>query len=101
MVGVSAQRCACTAAASGPADPGGPRMTLTLSSRRSGGATVVKLAGDLDAASAVELRMYVLDLVAKRHPVVVLDLADVPFIDSAGCRALVDAPSPLAGGECE
>ncbi|NHC14544.1 STAS domain-containing protein [Motilibacter deserti] len=70
-------------------------MSLTLSSRRTGGATVVKLAGELDAASAVQLRMFVLDQIAKRHHVVVLDLADVSFVDSAGCRALVDARQRL------
>nr|WP_231127563.1 STAS domain-containing protein [Motilibacter aurantiacus] len=68
---------------------------MTMSARRTGGATVVRLAGELDSRSAVQLRMFVLDQIAKRHHVLVLDLAAVPFVDSAGCRTLVDARQRL------
>jgi len=76
-------------------------MSLTLTSRRDRGVTVVKPAGELDAASAVHLRMLVLDLLAQRRTVVIVDLAKVSFIDGVGCRTLVDARQRLSarGGE--
>lgn len=62
---------------------------MTLLSRRSAsGVTVLCAAGEIDVASAHELLPTVPDLVAGASGVV-LDLSDVTFFDSSGCR-LVD-----------
>ena len=51
------------------------------------GFAVLKVLGDLDCASAARFRQDVADLL--RHPAVAVDLAAVPFIDSAGLGALI------------
>ena len=68
--------------------------------------------GDVDAYTAPELRAQLHDATSSGAPVVVVDLRDVTFIDSAGLGALVGAhrrmleadgrlaivrPSPLVG----
>jgi anti-sigma B factor antagonist len=63
--------------------------------------TIVKLAGVLDGAQAKELRQQVSASLASGHNFVMLDLADVNFIDSSGLGALIVALKMLrsAGGD--
>ena len=59
-------------------------------------AVVVKLVGELDLYNADEVRQ-TLDKVCSRRPNrVVVDLAEVSFIDSTGLGVLVEARSKLA-----
>jgi anti-anti-sigma factor len=63
--------------------------------------TIVKLAGVLDGAQAKELRQQVSASLASGQNFVMLDLADVNFIDSSGLGALIVALKMLraAGGD--
>lgn len=54
-------------------------------------ATVVVPHGDLDLAAADRLRAALTELVDSGHPRLLVDLADVSYIDSAGLAALVAA----------
>ena len=76
--------------------PGGlPELTATVS--RSGRATVVTVAGELDLATAARLRAR-LRAVADQSPApsrVVVDLADLRFVDGTGMAVLVEAQRML------
>lgn len=55
------------------------------------GCTTVKLRGDLDIASAPELREQLLVLLDRRTPsCLIVDLAELDFIDSSGAAVLVN-----------
>ena len=73
---------------------------MTVEPRRSG-AAVVKLAGRLDLLSAIDARQRLADLVAAGHPRLVVDLAEVEFIDSTGLGSLVSGlkATRMAGGD--
>ena len=60
------------------------------------GATVVSLAGELDLYNAEEVRAALLEACADEPSVLVLDLADVTFIDSTALGVLIEARSRLA-----
>ena len=62
---------------------------------------VIKPAGILDGVQASQLRQQVSELVASGNNLVLLDLADVNFIDSTGLGTLVVALKMLrnAGGD--
>ncbi|GAA4622029.1 STAS domain-containing protein [Cellulomonas oligotrophica] len=66
-----------------------------------GGVAVLRPQGRLTMVTAGELKAEVERTVAEGHPVVVLDLADVPFVDSSGLGALVGAlrTARTAGGD--
>lgn len=73
---------------------------LTLETQPRGAATVVKAAGDLDLATADRLRETLEALIAGRYTRLVVDLTEVPFVDSTGLGALVSGlrASARAGG---
>lgn len=54
-----------------------------------GGPALMRLDGDLDAASSPRLKAAFSDVLAAAAHGVVLDLSGVPFIDSSGLGALV------------
>jgi anti-sigma B factor antagonist len=56
-----------------------------------GGEAVLLVRGEIDLASAPVLGAAVVDALAERPAVVVVDLAGVRFMDSTGLRALLDA----------
>ena len=62
---------------------------------------VIKPAGILDGAQANQLRQQVSELLASGNNLVLLDLADVNFIDSSGLGALIAVLKMLrtAGGD--
>lgn len=66
-------------------------MEFALATRRGHVGTVVEVAGDLDMSTAPRLRDGLLEVVASGARVVVVDLADVGFMDSSGLGALVVA----------
>ena len=49
---------------------------------------VIEVAGELDSFSACELRAGIAEVLG-RHPGTILDIRDVPFVDSAGLGAIV------------
>ncbi|HEY2355076.1 MAG TPA: STAS domain-containing protein [Gaiellaceae bacterium] len=60
------------------------------------GATVVSLAGELDLYNAEDVRAALLEACAEEPSVLVLDLAEVTFIDSTALGVLIEARSRLA-----
>jgi anti-sigma B factor antagonist len=55
------------------------------------GATVLDLAGDVDARNAVALREALVTAIETTGGVIVLDLGDVAYLDSVGLGTLVGA----------
>ena len=72
----------------------GPRAApdrLAIELRRKGGTTRVVLDGELDLVTAPALRERLLEVERTEPPVLVLDLRQVTFLDSAGMAELVTA----------
>ena len=65
------------------------------------GAAVIALAGRLDLLTAADTKRRIAEAVAAGHPRVVIDLADVTFMDSSGLSALVSGlkAARQAGGD--
>jgi anti-sigma B factor antagonist len=72
----------------------GPDQAVTGVEERSGG-TVISLAGELDLYNAEVLRAALLDCCAAEPAVLVVDLAEVTFIDSTALGVLIEARSQL------
>jgi anti-sigma B factor antagonist len=76
----------------------GGRSPLRASISRADGAVVVALAGELDLATAAGLRRRLADVVRVDPPPakVVLDLAQLGFVDASGISVLLSAQRALA-----
>jgi anti-anti-sigma factor len=58
-------------------------------------AVVVSLAGELDLYNAEEVRRALLDTLAEGPPLLVVELAEVTFIDSTALGVLIEARSRM------
>lgn len=65
-------------------------MTMSLSIRRIGTASVVSLIGEIDLQNSHEVRKELLACLVE-HRDVVVDLAKVGYIDSSGVASLIEA----------
>jgi anti-sigma B factor antagonist len=76
------------------------RSQLTMTVDKVGAETVLSLRGDLDIYTASRLREQLLDLVNDARPNLVIDLAELFFVDSTGLGTLVDGMKRVrqAGG---
>ncbi len=74
---------------------GGRESAVTGVDRRDDG-VVVALAGELDLYNAEEVRGALLEACADEPEVLVVDLADVRFIDSTALGVLIEACSKMA-----
>lgn len=77
-------------------DPGRPSANLLRTGfhahyERSGGVVVIRLVGELDMATVVQLRQAVTEALETAATSVVLDLSALTFVDSSGIGALVGA----------
>lgn len=68
---------------------GGPSLAITT--QRTGTTARIIVAGELDLATAPDLRECLHDQLADHAEIVVLDLAGISFIDSAGLLVLLEA----------
>jgi len=67
-------------------------LDLTISDRAIGnGLTLIEVAGDVDVFSAPLLRARITDLIHKNTYHLLIDMAQVPFLDSSGLSVLVEA----------
>jgi anti-sigma B factor antagonist len=66
-------------------------ITRTLERTATGDVTVVRLDGRLDLLTAPRVRDHLSDALAGNQSRVIVDLADVSFIDSSGLGALIGA----------
>lgn len=73
-------------------DTGEPDLQIEVSAV--GGATVVAVTGELDAATTATLQQPLSEISAQRDAVV-LDLSDCQFVDSTGLHAIIDARGAL------
>lgn len=64
---------------------------VRISSQRTGTTVRVTVSGELDIATSPELRYQLAAQLADHAEIVVLDLAEVSFIDTSGLHALLDA----------
>jgi anti-sigma B factor antagonist len=62
---------------------------------RQNGAVVVRLVGELDLYNAPEVRAALLELCAEKPERLVVDLADVDFVDSTALGVLIEARTKL------
>ena len=78
-----------------------PDLTFALHTDQDGDAAVVRVVGELDLATAPQLRELLVDLVARGSRHVTLDLAEMAFIDSTGLKVFVAGLQRLrdCGGE--
>ena len=74
-------------------------FTMTVS--KEGNETVVTLSGDVDVYTSARLRERLLDLIHHARPRLVIDLANLDFVDSTGLGMLVAVAERVrrAGGE--
>lgn len=79
-------------------DAGGTsgRDAAVIGVERNDGGTVVSLAGELDLYNAEDVRAALLEACADDPAVLVVDLAEVTFIDSTALGVLIEARSKLA-----
>ena len=65
---------------------------MEINIKRDGDCSIVYITGDVDLYSSPQLRDAVLDLFRKREQQrVILNLTDVPYVDSSGIASLVEA----------
>ena len=68
------------------------RSDLIAAARKQGDAVVVAVRGEIDLHNSPELRGDLLDLLARHTPArLVLNLGEVPYIDSSAVAVLVEA----------
>ena len=77
------------------AGTGGREPAVTNIEKQDGG-TVVSLAGELDLYNAEDVRAALLEACEDEPDVLVIDLAEVTFIDSTALGVLIEARSRLA-----
>lgn len=63
---------------------------------RSDGAVVIRLAGELDLYNASDVRAALLEVCEEQPVRLVIDLADVDFVDSTALGVLIEARARLA-----
>jgi anti-sigma B factor antagonist len=63
--------------------------------RPNGGAVVVHLVGELDLDNAPEVRTVLLELASEQPERLVIDLAEVDFVDSTALGVLIEARTTL------
>lgn len=57
------------------------------------GGALVRVHGDIDYSRAPELRVSLMQVIAKKYPTLTIDLSGVPYMDSSGVATLVEALS--------
>jgi anti-anti-sigma factor len=74
---------------------------LVVEVERDGDAAIVRIEGEVEFATAPRLRATLLDLAQEGASPVVLDLAEVTFVDSAGISLLIQAKKRLASSSSD
>jgi len=69
--------------------------------RREGGAVVVEAAGDIDLHRSVEFQQSLAKVVATAPRRIIINLADVPYMDSSGLASLVKLLSQVRRANIE
>jgi anti-sigma B factor antagonist len=87
-------------AESGPDQDVGERVEVTVSRTTAGNVPIVAVAGEVDVYSAPALKDKITELLESGEHTLIVDLAEVGFLDSTGLGALVEARAATseAGG---
>jgi anti-sigma B factor antagonist len=72
-----------------------------VTEEQSAGDIVIRLHGDVDLDSHLEVERTIVEAVESGVERVVVDLSDVPFLDSSGVRALLKARQEAVRSRCE
>jgi anti-anti-sigma factor len=75
--------------------------SLSIESEREEGVPVIWLRGELDRLTADDLDAAVRELASKGSPMLILDVSELEFIDSAGLRSLSRAHNLLLDADRE
>ena len=78
-----------------------PEPHFVIGVTRENRAAVVRIEGEIEFATAPRLRATLLDLAQDGAAPVVVDLAQVTFLDSAGISLLIQAKKRLASGDSD
>jgi|SRR4051812_25509906 anti-sigma B factor antagonist len=62
---------------------------MMFSTNRANDVTVLKIEGELDAVTVVDIRPTLDELVAAKHPTIAVELSTLRVIDSSGVAAIV------------
>jgi anti-sigma B factor antagonist len=81
-----------------PEAPEQPRP-FAVTTRTEESITIVEVSGELDAATAPELRSVLAPVSADRGRSLIVDLRGCSFIDSTGLAAIMHGTRPLQNGE--
>jgi anti-sigma B factor antagonist len=84
-----------------PAVAEAPEPHFVIGVTHEDNAAVVRIEGEIEFATAPRLRATLLDLAQDGAAPVVVDLAQVTFLDSAGISLLIQAKKRLASGESD
>ncbi|HEU4422949.1 MAG TPA: STAS domain-containing protein [Pilimelia sp.] len=71
-------------------------MTFTIDVEQRGVATALRLTGELDMATAPQVRDRIEQLIADGRPRIVVDLHDLAFCDSAGLTTFIQGDKHCA-----
>lgn len=71
-----------------PVDREGRLLSIEIEEQQ--GATIVHLKGEVDLNVSPKLRARLKELTSQKKPVIVMDMAGVPYIDSSGVATLVE-----------
>ena len=63
------------------------------------GVRVLGVRGEIDVATSPEMRCHLVEMLADRPELVIVDLTDVTFIDSTGLGVLVEAVTTARAGD--
>lgn len=74
---------------------GSDRLSFTV--HENGDITIVAIKGELDLATSSQLEVELTVLLNEGHKRLVVDLGEVPFIDSTGIKALLTAHQRVEG----
>jgi anti-sigma B factor antagonist len=64
---------------------------LDITDRPVGSSTVVAVSGELDMETAPQLRVHLLNLIREDSREVIIDLTELPFMDSSGLQVLLSS----------
>jgi anti-sigma B factor antagonist len=69
----------------------GDHEDITVEHSTHGDAAILKPIGEIDLSRAPGLRMHLMDVLSAKPPVLIIDLAEVPYMDSSGVATCVEA----------
>jgi anti-sigma B factor antagonist len=78
-----------------------PGDTMTISEERQGGDLLLKPIGDVDLSRSPQMRERLAKALAQKPTRIVVDLSQVPYMDSSGVATLVEALQHCRKAGCE